>query len=76
MHLIYQLDQTLRQVVESLDSVILHIYYSFDTGEYHESVGYTANQTSDILRYPLDNKFIRYCSCANTLVTRNLPRGM
>ncbi len=22
----------------------------------------TANQTSDILRYPMDNKFIRYCS--------------
>ncbi len=63
--------------------VNIYIYYSFDTGEYHESVGLvftyasanTANQTSDILGYPMDNKFIRYCSCANTLVTRNLPRG-
>ncbi len=29
----------------------------------------TANQTSDILQYPMNNKFIMYCSCVNTIVT-------
>ncbi len=28
----------------------------------------TANQTSDILRYPMKNKFIMYWSCLNTIV--------
>ncbi len=62
-------------------SIWVHIlYYSFDTGEYHESVALvftrvlinTANQTRDILLYPMNNKFITYCSCLNTIVTNFL----
>ncbi len=51
------------------------IYYSFDTGIYYKSVDCvagtsinTANQTSDILQYPMNNTFIMYCSCVNTIV--------
>ncbi len=29
----------------------------------------TANQTNDILQYPMDNKFIMYCSCVDAIVT-------
>ncbi len=29
----------------------------------------TVNQTSDILWYPMDNTFIVYCSCVNTIAT-------
>ena len=29
----------------------------------------TANQTSDILRYPMNNTFIVDCSCVNTIAT-------
>ncbi len=29
----------------------------------------TANQTSDSLRYPMNNTFIRYHSCVNTIAT-------
>ncbi len=55
------------------------IYYSFDTGIYYESVGCvagtsinTTNQTSDIPQHPMNNTFIMYCSCVNTIVTRFL----
>ncbi len=50
------------------------IYYS---GIYYNSVGCVAgtsiniaNQTSDILQYPMNNTFNMYCSCVNTIVTR------
>ncbi len=29
----------------------------------------TANQTSDILQYAMNNTFIMYCSCVNTIAT-------
>ncbi len=55
------------------------IYYSFDTGIYYKSVDCvagtsinTTNQTSDILQHPMNNTFIMYCSCVNTIVTRFL----
>ncbi len=55
------------------------MYYSFDTGIYYKSVGCvagtsinTTNQTSDILQHPMNNTFIMYCSCVNTIVTRFL----
>ncbi len=35
----------------------IRMYYSFDIGKYHEFVN-TANQTSDILQYPMNNTFI------------------
>ena len=56
----------------------IYIYNSFDTGDYHDHVGLVftrvpqANQTSDILWYPVNNKFIMYCSCVNTIVTEFL----
>ncbi len=28
-----------------------------------------ANQTNDTLRYPMNNTFIMYCSCVNTIST-------
>ncbi len=52
------------------DIHIMPTYYSFDM--YTSATGTnvnTANQTSDILRYPMNNTFIMYCSYLNTIVT-------
>jgi len=45
----------------------IKLYYLFDTREYHEFVGLvftrvSANQTNNIHRYPMDNKYIMYCT--------------
>ncbi len=49
------------------------IYYS-NTGIYYKSIDCvagtsinTTNQTSDILQHPMNNIFIMYCSCVNTI---------
>ncbi len=51
-------------ILENIMSLLVSIYTSA-TGT---SVN-TANQTNDILQYPMDNKFIMYCSCVDAIVT-------
>ncbi len=50
-------------ILENIMSLLVSIYTSAaDTSN-------TANQTNDILQYPMDNKFIMYCSCVDAIVT-------
>ncbi len=48
-------------ILENIMSLLVSIYTSAAVN--------TANQTNDILQYPMDNKSIMYCSCVDAIVT-------